>query len=227
MTVTNVQRLTRGDRKYAAKKRASSIPEVKFDQESRKDFLTGFHKRKLARQAEAKRRAEEINRAERIAERQKVREERKASINMGMERLKEAEEIISGITNKNDSLNTSKARFVDEDDDNGITEDSGQQDEFAGFQDNIGSGILKHRSTYGDSQVTFEEIDLDPYVDVARSQQVLDEATEKAQSYAKYVAQVEAHQKKVEDVAKKQKKKKFRYLPKSERKLMNRKSRSR
>ena len=49
MAVSNVQRLTRGDRKYAAKKQAKTVPEVTFDADARKDFITGFHKRKLAR----------------------------------------------------------------------------------------------------------------------------------------------------------------------------------
>lgn len=227
MAVSNVQRLTRGDRKYAAKKKAASVPEVKFDQDSRKDFLTGFHKRKLARQAEAKRKAEEMNRAERIAERQRIRDERKAAINMGMERLKEAESIIENSAGSNGSAR-SKTRFAKDNSDS--EEEQGEQpDEFNGFEDGEeASGILKRQSKYGDSEVTVEEINLDPYVDVGRSEQVLDEATEKAQNYAKYVEQIEARQQQEEEAARKQqKKKKFRYLPKSERRMLNRKSKSR
>lgn len=226
MAVSNVQRLTRGDRKYAAKKKAASVPEVKFDQDSRKDFLTGFHKRKLARQAEAKRKAEEMNRAERIAERQRIRDERKAAINVGMDRLKDAEKIIANSTAAKDAAR-SKARFTDDSSDSESGQDE-QSDEFNGFEDSDGSGILKRQSNYGDSKVTVEEINLDPYVDVGRSEQVLDEATEKAQNYAKYVEQIESRQQRQEEaVRKQQKKKKFRYLPKSERRMLNRKSKSR
>lgn len=213
MALSNVQRLTRGGQKYAAKTKAKNTEEVSFDPESRIDFLTGFHKRKLARQAEGRRKAEEINRQQRLEERRKVREERRSKIEKGLLRLQQAEKNIertaSEATDANFTGNTSHMLDSDE--------------EFCGFDEP--SGILKRRDVkYGNSNVSFEEINLDPYVDISRSEEVLDEATRKANEYAAYVASLESAEAEAKKKAQKVKSKKFRYLPKSERKLMNRRN---
>lgn len=208
MAVSNVQRLTRGDRKYAAKKQAKTVPEVTFDADARKDFITGFHKRKLARQAEGRRKAEELNRQARLAERRRIREDRQKSISKGMERLEDAERIIEG------KIAPAAEPAADTDD-----------EEFKGFDES--SGILKRRDVaYGNSNVTFEEVNLDPYVDMGRSEEVLDESTLKAHEYATYVQSVEDQQRQAQEQQRRaQKKRKFRYLPKRERQQQNRKNR--
>lgn len=212
MALSNVQRLTRGGQKYAAKKKAKNTEEVSFDSESRADFLTGFHKRKVARQAEGRRKAEELNRQQRLEERRKVREEKRSKIDKGLSRLQQAEEIIERKASEASGENTTKSLgdLLDSD------------EEFTGFDEN--SGILKRREVkFGNSNVSFEEINLDPYVDISRSEEVLDEATQKANEYAAYVASLESAELEAKKKAQSVRSKKFRYLPKSERKLMNRK----
>ncbi|KIK28009.1 hypothetical protein PISMIDRAFT_7950 [Pisolithus microcarpus 441] len=56
---TNLAILTQSHKAIAAKRRKknSQIKELVFDEDARREFLTGFHKRKLAKKEEAKKRA--------------------------------------------------------------------------------------------------------------------------------------------------------------------------
>jgi ribosomal RNA-processing protein 17 len=50
----------------------SAVEEIKFDDEARADYLTGFHKRKLARIKEAQQQAVKKEKAERLVMREEV-----------------------------------------------------------------------------------------------------------------------------------------------------------
>lgn len=215
MALSNQALLTKGDRAYAKKKSQNRVESVTFDRDSREDYLTGFHKRKVKRQQDAKKRAEEIARKEKIAERQRIRQEKQKSIEKDLERLKDAERVINGIHDDSENESGNDANQEDEED-----------GEFKGFSDN--SGILKHKTVYSDGQnetsVTVEEITLDPYVDMSRAEDILKESTKRAHAYAKHVEELENGP--IQKPKPKPRKKKFRYLPKSERKLMSKKAKS-
>lgn len=192
--------LTRGDRRYAAKKahREQRADSVTYDPNKRKDYLEGFHKRKVARQEAAKKRAEEAARQERIEQRKLAREAEHENMDAQVKEYERAERLINGGDLKDESDNSDS--------------------EFEGFEDS--SGILKKRFPDG-TNVTVEELNLDPYVDMSRAEQVLRESTEKAQNYASYVDSVERSDMPRKNSTKSQKRqKKFRYLPKLERKIL-------
>lgn len=211
MALSNQAILTKGDRAYAKKKNQARVESVSFDRDSREEYLTGFHKRKVKRQQDAKKRAEEIAKKERLAERQRIRQEKQKSIEKDLERLKEAELAINGAINGDDDEEEEEA-----------------EEEFTGFSDS--SGILKKRTVYTDgndeTSVTVEEIQLDPYVDMSRAEAILQESTKRAHEYARHVEQLE-NGPLTKPKQPKIRKKKFRYLPKSERKLMVKKTKSR
>lgn len=213
MALSNQALLTKGDRAYAKKKSQARVESVSFDRDSREEYLTGFHKRKVKRQQEAKKRAEEIARKERLAERQRIRQEKQKSIEKDLERLKEAEKAINGAINGDN----------EEDEE----QEQEQEEEFTGFSDS--SGILKKRTIYTDgvdeTSVTVEEIQLDPYVDMSRAEAILKESTKRAHEYARHVEELESGP--LPKPKPKIRKKKFRYLPKSERKQMVKKTKSR
>lgn len=55
------------------RKTTHAVEEVTFDNSARAEYLTGFHKRKVARQKEGRKQAEEQARQERIQARREVR----------------------------------------------------------------------------------------------------------------------------------------------------------
>ncbi|KAG9012648.1 hypothetical protein FRB94_005258 [Tulasnella sp. JGI-2019a] len=77
---TNAAILSRESQVWAAKKRAreGQVKEIKFDDKSRREYLTGFHKRNVARQAIGKAKAQEREKTMRQEQRKELREERQA-----------------------------------------------------------------------------------------------------------------------------------------------------
>ncbi|KAJ7780552.1 nucleolar protein 12-domain-containing protein [Mycena maculata] len=74
---TNLASLTRSHAAIAAKKKAKStqIKEILFDDDARREFLTGFHKRKLAKADAARKKAIEREKQERLETRRQQRRE--------------------------------------------------------------------------------------------------------------------------------------------------------
>ncbi|KAH6913956.1 nucleolar protein 12-domain-containing protein [Coprinopsis sp. MPI-PUGE-AT-0042] len=74
---TNIATLTQSSKVGAAKRRAkrNEIKEVLFDDEARREFLTGFHKRKKAKADAARQKAKEREKQERLEERREIRKE--------------------------------------------------------------------------------------------------------------------------------------------------------
>lgn len=206
MALSNQQLLTRGDQKYAKKKRAKLArpAKVEYDPKSREEYLTGFHKRKLKRKEESKKRAEEYIKKAKKDEKRLARAEKQKSIEKGLQKLREAEKVFNG--EALDSENEQSGSGEDED------------GEFKGFTDS--SGILKKpaiQQVYGEGQdearVTIQEVSIDPFVDLSRAEDVLQMSTRRAHEYAKYVESLENPQPK----PKKVRVKKFKYLSKSQR----------
>ncbi|KAL9076789.1 MAG: hypothetical protein Q9161_000774 [Pseudevernia consocians] len=67
------------------RKSASAIEEISFDFSAREDYLTGFHKRKLLRIKNAKQEAAKKDREEKLAARKILREGRKANLEKHVE----------------------------------------------------------------------------------------------------------------------------------------------
>ncbi|KAH7926509.1 hypothetical protein BV22DRAFT_1062709 [Leucogyrophana mollusca] len=75
MQRSNLAVLTQSHKAIAAKKRAKrdQIKEVIFDEDARREFLTGFHKRKVAKQEAAKKKAQLREKEERLETRREHR----------------------------------------------------------------------------------------------------------------------------------------------------------
>ncbi|KAF8893969.1 hypothetical protein BD779DRAFT_1504532 [Infundibulicybe gibba] len=75
MASSNLTVLTQSHKAIAAKKRAKrdQIKEILFDEDARRDFLTGFHKRKLAKADAARKKAIEREKQERLEARREQR----------------------------------------------------------------------------------------------------------------------------------------------------------
>ncbi|KAI0051193.1 hypothetical protein FA95DRAFT_1554767 [Auriscalpium vulgare] len=73
--VSNVAVLTRSQQIVAAKKRQKreQVKEITFDDDARREFLTGFHKRKLAKKEEGKEKAKLREKNERLEARREQR----------------------------------------------------------------------------------------------------------------------------------------------------------
>lgn len=234
---TNRQILTKG-KSYANKQsRKFGTDEVGFDKDSRLDFLTGFHKRKLQRQKNAQEFNKEQERLARIEERKKVRAERKKQMDEQMRRFKETldiqEEIANAREGKGDDIkkviedeNESWEGFSDDDD----VADSVDQEEAVG--DEV-KPILKSKVAKAvyDDETTVQIETLEPNenfeylaklnnVKLEQSEKVLTQSITRATKYAKFLGLDEEKEMK----KKKKSNKKFRYLTKNERRDNQRKA---
>lgn len=243
---TNREILT-GGKKYVQKQsKKHGVEEVVFDRDSRQDYLTGFHKRKVQRQKKAQEYIKEQDRLAKIADRKRMRDERKQEL---QERLEKFNETVSKITNYDDS--------EDEDDNwdgfsekkttkNDIEEPEGDLADVEAEEESkpTPKGILRHKEVFevdlatqfensdvivdDDTTVTVESVD-NPlianirqisleakakanFVDLNKSDEVLEKSIKRAQNYA-----VTAGVSKP-SIKDRIKKKKFRYLTKTERK---------
>lgn len=244
MVRTNREILT-GGKKYADKaKKAHRVEEVVFDRDSRVEYLTGFHKRKLQRQKKAQEYHAEQARLERIKERKEIREERKQDLERQMKQFNETQKRIANLNDSSD----------DDDDNDAQNSDESEDEEWLGFQDDDKSsdsdenldlkpkGILHRKEVYirdedavgGDAIIEEEttvEVELleSPAVkemqeiqrlarannvDLSKLEQVLDNSIERAKNYAVVCGVAKPKPKS---------KKKFRYLTKAERRENNRK----
>ncbi|PKY47750.1 hypothetical protein RhiirA4_463112 [Rhizophagus irregularis] len=88
----NLTRLTGGSKIYAKKRkhRIEQVPEIVFDETARRDFLTGFHKRKLERKAKAKENALQFSKQEKAKARKAAKESLKAQVTERLAKLQEA-----------------------------------------------------------------------------------------------------------------------------------------
>ncbi|QNP97463.1 Ribosomal RNA-processing protein 17 [Yarrowia lipolytica] len=244
MAATNRQILTQGDRSYAKKKTSQfGVDEVSYDAANRKEYLTGFRKRKLQRKEKAQEKAKEQARLDRIAERKKLRDERKGDQEKERARMQKAmkdiERARSGYFSTDDEKDSDSGdESEDEDEDEEEDEEktvkkskkssSTDEDDFSDWEGIDKPGVLKkQKKKYVDGQgkkttVTIEAVSLDSddedqnntYVDMSKADEVLKESLDKAGLAAVYSGMAEP---KVKKLVKKTKKK-FRYLSSTERK---------
>lgn len=138
--------LTRGQKYFEKKKASKQVAEVKFDPESREEYLTGFHKRKLHRQKVAKEFKEEQIAKSRLEERKRIRDERKRQISEKLELIKKQQEIEDDIEEeiekREEIIANGESASLDSDND----------DEWTGFDDedneDTTKGILKKKVVF-------------------------------------------------------------------------------
>ncbi|KAI5958064.1 hypothetical protein KGF57_002872 [Candida theae] len=236
----NRQILTSG-KNYAEKQaKKHAVNEVTFDKQSREEYLTGFHKRKLQRQKKAQEYNKEQERLARIEERKQIRDERKRDLENQLREFNEKAKELA-------MINGGLAEEDSDEEWTGFDED-GTDEKSATDKPVSLKGILHHKEVYepnsdlngfGDeTTVTIESIDKplgngyadsngtsleevakSNNVDLNKSQEVLQDSVERAKNYA--VLCGVAKPSKVEKP--KTKKKKFRYLSKAERRENTRK----
>ncbi|KZT40806.1 hypothetical protein SISSUDRAFT_982855 [Sistotremastrum suecicum HHB10207 ss-3] len=114
MQPSNAEALTRHRKAINAKRKAkqSQVKEVLFDEDSRREFLTGFRKRKLERMEAGKKIAKEREKKERLQARL---EQRRTLAARALENAREVESAYAGINDEDDedyapSLNKGKER---------------------------------------------------------------------------------------------------------------------
>ncbi|GMM30238.1 Rrp17 protein [Martiniozyma asiatica (nom. inval.)] len=274
MPKPNREILTGGKKYKDAKKNKHRVEEVTFDMDSRKEYLTGFHKRKEQRKKSALKHVTEMQRQERIQERARIREDRREMVRKKLEEMKEASELNpflkdvysdeeneEGADEKKEKKSEKKSKknvgwLADSSDDesdaswNGIEEEKAEEsdeneqeanDNDSDSDKNNFRGILKKQiydienddaPVSGHSEVVIESLDnpnaeVTPYISLTtvaekmnvnldKSDEILDKSIKRAKKYARLMGVAENSE---EGVTKpKQKKKKFRYLSKTERK---------
>ncbi|KAF3916653.1 hypothetical protein ABW20_dc0104783 [Dactylellina cionopaga] len=192
------------------KRDGNQLEEITFDRTARQEYLTGFHKRKLARIKAAQEEAEKRGREERIEARRKLREARKEDLRRHVEAV-------------NQSLGLEK------------TEDDGESEEELDDESAIGGDRDTHDAVANGINEQEEFVEEDKFTTVTvttmddddnEDEEENADPDEKGGSEAKN--ETKAPQKAKEKVKKpKVKKKKFRYLSKGERKDDRRKDKAR
>ncbi|CCH60681.1 hypothetical protein TBLA_0D01730 [Henningerozyma blattae CBS 6284] len=242
---SNRQILTQGQKYVSKQSKKFGTEELNFDKDSRLEYLTGFHMRKLLRQKKAQEFIKEQERLAKIEERKKVRQERREVFEKQLSDFKESLDIESTIKDQIevDEEGFTKIHNAEEDD---------MEEEWTGFNSDSDSKedekdevkpILKKNiigeDTY-DNDVTVEIESLEPNenfeylarlnnVRLEKSEKVLDASITRAKKYAKFLGMANGEEEEEEDsngVSKKKKKpkKKFRYLTKAERRSNQRKA---
>lgn len=169
-----------GGKKYIQKQnKKHGVDEVTFDKDSRQEYLTGFHKRKLQRQKKAQEYHKEQDRLARIEERKRLRDERKKDLQTQLQKFNESVKDVTSYDNSDDEYDSKKGKFQVENDsdsdsdgdgeneDQQVDEQTGESDEWEGIKDNEPStnhqhpkGILQHREVYQiDDPTQFENTD--------------------------------------------------------------------
>ncbi|CAR24747.1 Ribosomal RNA-processing protein 17 [Lachancea thermotolerans] len=222
---TNRQILTQGKNYVAKQARKFGADEVNFDKDSRLEYLTGFHKRKLERQKKAQDFIKEQDRLAKIEERKQMREQRRKEAEEQMRKFKETMKEVG------DYIGSDQEQEEDEQDgkDKEGVDGSASEESWNGFsdddQENDVKPILKKtKQVYeDDTQVDIEPLEPNENfeylatlnnVKLEQSKKVLDDSIERAAKYAKFLGMDE----------KPKKKKKFRYLSKAERRQNQKKA---
>ncbi|OTA61132.1 hypothetical protein K449DRAFT_465840 [Hypoxylon sp. EC38] len=187
-----------------------SIEEIKFDNDARADYLTGFHKRKLQRIKNAQEQAAQRARQEKIEFRKQLREDRKREVEEHVQNvnaiLKQAQE----------------AGYV-----GGEETSEEEADEWGGFQDTPALEPVDHEEEYIDEEryttVTVESVHVSK--DGLSSSKPEEDSSEEGEETAKEGSQHHPGNMEKNRLPKK-KKPKFRYETKAERQVNQRKQKS-
>ncbi|KAI2623286.1 nucleolar protein 12-domain-containing protein [Hypoxylon sp. NC1633] len=190
-----------------------SIEEIKFDNDARADYLTGFHKRKLERIKNAQEQAAKRARQEKIEFRKQLREDRKREVEEHVQSvnaiLKQAEQ----------------AGYIGAED---TSDKDGSTEEWGGFQDTPALEPVDHEEEYIDEEryttVTVESVNVSR--DGLSSSKPEEEPSEDDEETAGRSDSHPPQGSKETTKQSKQKKRKFRYESKSERQLEQRKQKA-
>ncbi|OAP62497.1 hypothetical protein AYL99_04702 [Fonsecaea erecta] len=197
----------------------TAVEEIAFDTTARHEFLTGFHKRKVARAKQAQEAAERRARAERIEERKRLREQRKADLERHVQ-----------------AVNALLRPFVDLDEGENEEVEENSEEEWSGISDPEPHS-LHHETEYIDEDkyttVTVEAMDVSRE-GLSKREQDQDENTEQhSRESSEGPNNGEAEKQKSlwtrerpKDI-KKRKKRNFRYESKAERKEARSKEKAR
>ncbi|KAI0120054.1 nucleolar protein 12-domain-containing protein [Nemania sp. FL0031] len=200
------------------RKRQHTIEEIKFDDDARAEYLTGFHKRKLQRAKHAREQAAERERQEKIEARKQLREDRK----------REVEEHVSQV---NTALKqAAQAGYIENDEGESSEEDT--VEEWGGFQDTpVQQDLINHEEEYIDEDrfttVTVESVNVskDGLTSSRPEEEESDDEHEGVEQNTQ--AQPEPERSHKDRDATKKKKQKFRYETKLERQITNIKQKAR
>lgn len=233
MVRTNREILT-GGKKYKDKAQLKHrVEEVVFDRDLRKEYLTGFHKRKLERKKKAQNFIKEQERLERIRERKEAREERKKDLETQLKLFNDTMKRINDINDLSDDENNNEewggfdeAKGDDDEDDDDeenpkdtlvtkqvyVREDDGPTD--AIIDDETTVEVEPMENPVIKQMQEIQQLAKANNVDLKRLEEVLEDSIKKAKQVA-VISGVAKPKPKL--------KKKFRYLTKSERRANNRK----
>ncbi|KAF5317218.1 hypothetical protein D9611_003988 [Ephemerocybe angulata] len=103
--VNNLAALTQSHKAIAAKKNArrTQVKEVIFDDEARREFLTGFHKRKKAKADAARKKAQDRAKEEHMEGRREARQALRVQAKENAEQVEKAYAALSGVIDGGDS----------------------------------------------------------------------------------------------------------------------------
>ncbi|KAI1754408.1 nucleolar protein 12-domain-containing protein [Xylaria castorea] len=194
------------------RKRQHTIEEIKFDDEARADYLTGFHKRKLQRAKHAQEQAAEQARQEKIETRKQIREDRK----------REVEEHVQNVNNA--LKQAAEAGYID--DEEGGSSDHGTAEEWGGFQDKpLQEDLIDHEEEYVDEDrfttVTVESVNVSKD-GLTSSRPEKEDSDAEAEDAVQSTEEAQLDKRHGKDRhATKKKKQKFRYETKLERQITN------
>ncbi|KAI0167074.1 nucleolar protein 12-domain-containing protein [Hypoxylon sp. FL1284] len=189
-----------------------SVEEIKFDNDSRADYLTGFHKRKLQRAKNAQEQAAKRARQEKIDFRKQLREDRKREV-------EEHVQTVSAILKQ-----AEQAGYV-----GGEEASDEDTDEWGGFQDTPTLEPVDHEEEYVDEEryttVTVESVNVSKD-GLSSSRPEEDSGEDNEETTAKDGTQAPPGSREKGRPPKQKKKPKFRYETKSERQLNQRKEKA-
>ncbi|ODV64659.1 hypothetical protein HYPBUDRAFT_154279 [Hyphopichia burtonii NRRL Y-1933] len=152
----NREILTGGKKYHQQQTKKFGVDEVVFDKESRQEYLTGFHKRKLQRQKKAQEYIKEQERLAKVQERKEIRDERKKDLENQLKGFKDTMERITHL----DSSDEEEDKWDGFDSkSNSSSEDEAEDGEEDGEEDDDGEkekkekrrpqkGILHHTEIY-------------------------------------------------------------------------------
>ncbi|KAI1131963.1 nucleolar protein 12-domain-containing protein [Nemania abortiva] len=198
------------------RKRQHTIEEIKFDDDARAEYLTGFHKRKLQRAKHAQEQAAERARQEKIETRKQLREDRKREIEEHVQQVNSA------------LKQAAQAGYIESDEGDSSEDDT--VEEWGGFQDTpVQQDIINHEEEYIDEDrfttVTVESVNVSKD-GLTSSRPDEEESTDEERGIDKNT-QAPPEKRDDRDRHATKKKQKFRYETKLERQITNIKQKAR
>lgn len=202
------------------RRKISAVEEITFDPAAREEFLTGFHKRKLARVKHAQEEAAKKEREERVKQRREMRQQRKEDLE------RHVQEVNALLKKADGELSEG------EDEDDEAADEEGEDEEWTGFEEPV---EINREEEYIDEDkyttITVETVDISKS-GFSKPEEAGSEEDSEGGREAAVGSKLQASNKQVWTKEKpskdrpKKKKKKFRYESKADRKVTRLKERS-